>query len=277
MPEELHSHTSIEWALKRDRLIVIAGLAAVSLVAWAYMFYLAGKMGNMKVGMDMALPQIDPWGMMDLLLTFFMWTVMMVAMMVPSVSPMVLLLATMNRQRFPERSPLAPTAIFMLGYLIVWTLFSLMATLAQWGLHRAALLSSTMVSTSPILGAALLIAAGLFQWTPLKSACLKHCRSPLEFLPRNWRKGTGGSLLMGLRHGGVCTGCCWVLMALLFVARVMNLLWVGLIAIFVLAEKIFPRGDVMGRAAGGVLVLAGLILLAGTCIGFRDEVPLAPR
>lgn len=264
MPEQLHSHTSIEWALKRDRLIVIAGLAAVSLVAWAYMFYLAGKMGNMKVGMDMALPQIDPWGMMDLLLTFFMWTVMMVAMMVPSVSPMVLLLATINRQRFPERSPVAPTAIFMLGYLIVWTLFSLMATLAQWGLHSAALLSSTMVSTSPILGAALLIAAGLFQWTPLKSACLKHCRSPLEFLTRNWRKGTGGSLLMGLRHGGVCTGCCWVLMALLFVAGVMNLLWVGLIAIFVLAEKIFPRGDLMGRAAGGVLVLAGLILLAGT-------------
>ncbi len=135
----------------------------------------------------------------------------------------------------------------MLGYLIVWTLFSLMATLAQWGLHSAALLSSTMVSTSPMLGAALLIAAGLFQWTPLKSACLKHCRSPLEFLTRNWREGTGGSLLMGLRHGGVCTGCCWVLMALLFVAGVMNLLWVGLIAIFVLAEK-RARGEYTGGA-----------------------------
>ncbi|MCZ6769509.1 MAG: DUF2182 domain-containing protein [Acidobacteria bacterium] len=264
MPKQLQSHTSIEWVLKRDRLIVITGLAAVSLLAWAYMFYLAGKMGNMKVGMDMALAQIVPWEMIDLLLTFVMWTVMMVAMMVPSASPMVLLLSTVNRKRFPERSPLAPTAIFVLGYLVVWTLFSLMATLAQWGLHSAALLSPTMVSTSPILGAAVLIAAGLFQWTPLKSACLRHCRSPLEFLTRNWREGIGGALLMGLRHGGVCTGCCWALMALLFVAGVMNLLWVGLIAIFVLAEKIFPGGDLMGRAAGGVLVLAGLILLAGT-------------
>ena len=263
MPKQLQSHTSIEWVLKRDRLIVITGLAAVSLLAWAYMFYLAGKMGNMKVGMDMALAQIVPWEMIDLL-TFVMWTVMMVAMMVPSASPMVLLLSTVNRKRFPERSPLAPTAIFVLGYLVVWTLFSLIATLAQWGLHSAALLSPTMVSTSPILGAAVLIAAGLFQWTPLKSACLKHCRSPLEFLTRNWREGIGGALLMGLRHGGVCTGCCWALMALLFVAGVMNLLWVGLIAIFVLAEKIFPGGDLMGRAAGGVLVLAGLILLAGT-------------
>jgi len=138
----------------------------------------------------------------------------------------------------------------------------MLATLAQWGLHSAALLSPMMVSTSPFLGGMLLLAAGLFQWTPLKYACLTHCRSPLSFLMTDWREGHRGALIMGLRHGSYCTGCCWFLMALLFVAGVMNVLWVATITAFVLIEKVAPRGDVVGRVAGVVLVIAGLMMLS---------------
>jgi len=131
----------------------------------------------------------------------------------------------------------------------------------QWSLHAAALLSPMMVSTSPALGGMLLVAAGVCQWTPLKYTCLRHCRSPLGFLTTEWREGARGALTMGLRHGAYCVGCCWVLMSLLFVAGVMNLLWIAAITVFVLVEKIVPRGDVVGRIAGGVLVGVGLMLL----------------
>jgi predicted metal-binding membrane protein len=151
-----------------------------------------------------------------------------------------------------------------MGYLLVWTGFSAFATLTQWGLHTAALLSPMMVSTSSILGGILLLAAGIFQLTSLKHACLTHCRSPIGFLITHWREGTRGSLIMGLEHGTYCLGCCWILMALLFVAGVMNLIWVAIIAVFVLAEKVLPSGDLVGRVAGGMLVLAGIVLLLQT-------------
>jgi predicted metal-binding membrane protein len=190
-----------------------------------------------------------------------MWVVMMVAMMVPTAAPMILMYVTINRRQQGQRASLLPTAVFLGGYLLVWTGFSALAALAQWGLHSAALLSSMMVNTSPVLGGVLLLSAGIFQWTPWKYTCLKHCRSPLGFLMTDWRDGTWGALQMGLRHGGYCTGCCWFLMALLFVAGVMNLLWVATITAFVLVEKIVPRGDLVGRIAGGGLVLAGVALL----------------
>jgi predicted metal-binding membrane protein len=194
-------------------------------------------------------------------LLFVMWAVMMVAMMVPTAAPMILIFATLNRRRRDRQQPYVPTTIFLGGYLLVWTGFSALAMLAQWGLHSAALLSPMMVSTSPLLGGILLLAAGVFQWTPLKYTCLKHCRSPMGFLMTDWREGARGALMMGLKHGSYCTGCCWFLMALLFVAGVMNLLWVTAIMVFVLVEKIAPRGDLVGRVAGGVLVLAGLVIL----------------
>lgn len=160
-----------------------------------------------------------------------------------------------------QQRPFIPTAIFVTGYVLVWTGFSLLAALAQWGLHAGMLLSPMMVSTSSLLGGGLLLAAGLFQWTSLKSTCLAHCRSPLGFLTTEWREGTWGALVMGLRHGSYCTGCCWALMALLFVTGVMNLLWVAAITAFVLVEKIVPRGELVGRIGGGVLVIAGLAML----------------
>jgi predicted metal-binding membrane protein len=217
----MQNATSLEAVLKRDRTVVVTGLVGISVLAWAYIIYLAWNMEHMD--MEVAMPQMQAWGM------------------VPSAAPLILIFAAANRKRKERKDPFVHTAVFLTGYLLVWTGFSALATLAQWGLHNAALLSPMMKST---------------QWTPFKHACLTHCRSPLGFLMAHWREGTKGSLMMGVEHGSYCVGCCWFLMALLFVAGVMNLLWVAIIAAFVLAEKVLPRGDLVGRVAGGMLVLA---------------------
>jgi predicted metal-binding membrane protein len=256
----MQSSTHVKGTLQRDRLLVLASLVGISALAWAYLIYLTLEMGRMDMAMDMA-AAMQAWTAMDLVLLFVMWAVMMVAMMVPTATAMILAFATINRRRRRQEQPYVPTAIFLGGYVVVWTAFSALATLSQWGLHEAALLSPMMVSTSPLLGGLLLLIAGVYQWTPLKYACLAHCRSPLGFLMTDWREGSRGALIMGLRHGTFCTGCCWFLMALLFVAGVMNLLWVATITLFVLVEKVAPRGDIVGRVVGVVLVISGLVLL----------------
>lgn len=192
-------------------------------MAWAYLIYLTVEMGTRGMAMEMA-ASMQPWTTMDFVLRFVMWAVMMIAMMVPTATAMILTFSTINRRRQRQEQPSIPTAIFLGGYVVVWTGFSALATLAQWTLHEAALLSPMMATTSPILGGLLLLVAGGYQWTHLKYACLKHCRSPLGFLMTEWREGRQGTLIMGLRHGLYCTGCCGVLMAVLFVAGVMNLL-----------------------------------------------------
>jgi predicted metal-binding membrane protein len=254
---------------RRDRGLVVVGLAAIVSLAWIYTVYLATGMADMDGGTagggaGTAMPQMHAWGIVDLLLTFIMWSVMMVAMMVPSATPMVLLFAAVERKRNADGSPYVPTGLFLVGYLLVWTGFSAGATALQWGLHAAALLSPMMVSTSPVLGGSLLAAAGVFQFTSLKRACLRHCRSPLHFFMGDWRDGNWGALAMGVKHGSYCVGCCWILMVLLFVAGVMNLLWVATITMFVLVERVAPGGDVIGRATGVVLILAGLAVGGGT-------------
>ena len=257
----------LEAVLSRDRLVVMAGLAAVIALAWAYTANLAWGMGNMDVGGGMAISVANTraWSPGDFVAQFAMWIVMMMAMMVPSAAPMVLLFSTVNRRRQEQEKPYVPTSVFLLGYLALWTGFAISATLAQWGLHQAALLSSIMgESSSAILGGSLLLAAGLYQWTPLKYACLSHCLSPLGFLMTEWREGPRGALAMGLKHGTYCVGCCWVLMGLLFVTGVMNLAWVAIIAGFVLLEKLFPKGQLVGRAAGLALIgLAGWTYAGG--------------
>ncbi len=247
--------------MRRDRVIVTAGLVGVAALGWAYMLYLARGMAVMDMGTDMAMPQMQAWGVVDLTLLFVMWAVMMVAMMVPSASPLILMLAAANRKRREREDPLVPTGLFLGGYLLVWTAFSAVATAAQWGLHATAMLSPAMVGTSPVLGGLLLTLAGVFQFTSLKRACLSHCRSPLGFVMSHWRDGRGGAVRMGLEHGLYCVGCCWILMALLFVAGVMNLVWVAAISLFVLAEKVLPRGDLVGKLGGVVLLVAGLVML----------------
>lgn len=256
----------MESVLKRDRTIVLAALTGITLLAWGYMVLEARAMYQTGVcccaGMKMSGPDTEPWSAATLLPLFLMWAEMMVAMMIPSAAPMILTFAMVNRKRREQERPFVPTGIFLLGYLVVWTAFSALAAVAQWILHAKALLSPLMVGTSPILGGALLIVAGVFQWTPLKNACLTHCRSPLNFLMTDWREGKLGALAMGLKHGAYCTGCCWFLMALLFVAGVMNVWWIAIIAVLVLVEKVAPRGLWLGRIAGGSLVVWGVWMMA---------------
>jgi predicted metal-binding membrane protein len=267
--ERTMSELALETLLRRDRFIVGAALAVLALAAWLYLFHLAAAMSDMGMsdmpgmpGMPMAMPDMHPWSWVEAGSLAVMWAVMMVAMMTPSAAPMILMFASVHRRRATEGRPAVPTAVFVLGYLVVWTIFSVAAAVTQTGLHTAALLSPAMATTSPLLAGGLLIVAGVFQWTPLKRACLATCRSPLSFLMSRWREGRGGAFMMGLRHGLYCLGCCWALMALLFVAGVMNLLWVAAIAAAVLVEKVVPRGDLLSRLAGVALVAAGLLVVA---------------
>ncbi len=252
-------------ARRRDRFIILGGLVAITILAWAYMFYLAANMAGMDMDMA-AMSQLQPWRVTDIFLTFIMWSVMMVAMMTPSATPMVLTYAQINRQRQAKMQPYAPTGLFLAGYLLVWVGFSALATLFQWGLHSAALLSPMMVTTSPIVGGVILVLAGGFQFTPFKHACLAHCRTPMSFILTEWLDGSSGALMMGFKHGRFCLGCCWFLMALLFVAGVMNLLWVAAIAAFVLIEKITPAGEWVSRIAGFLLIVWGVWILSSVLI-----------
>jgi predicted metal-binding membrane protein len=249
--------------LRRDRAIVATGLAGIVVLAWLYLLRLAGEMSEMAehAAMGMAMPRAEVWDVVDLVFLFLMWAVMMVAMMVPSATPMILMFTTINRRRAEQQQAAVRTAIFLLGYLIVWTAFSALAASAQWVLHAVALMSPMMALSSRYLGGALLIVAGVFQWTPLKDTCLRTCRSPLGFIMSEWREGARGALIMGVRHGAYCLGCCWALMVLLFVAGVMNLIWVAAIAAFVLIEKVVPGGPWVSRIAGGLLVVAGVFVL----------------
>jgi predicted metal-binding membrane protein len=255
------SDGAIETILKRDRIVIIVALVVLSLVSWGYLFYDEWRMRTTGSCCKLAEVDLRHWLSLDLLLLFVMWSIMMVAMMAPTAAPMVLTFASVNRRRRQSQKPYVSTGFFLLGYLLAWTLFSAVATAAQWALHGAALLSPTMVSTSAALGAGILIAAGIFQLTPLKNMCLSHCRDPLSFIMTEWREGGRGAILMGLRHGGFCLGCCWILMLLLFVTGVMNLLWVGIITVFVLLEKIAPAPRWISRISGLAMIAWGLWIL----------------
>jgi predicted metal-binding membrane protein len=247
--------TLLEATLRRDRLVVVLGLVAITGLAWAY---LAHSASLMRGHLGMVMPDPTPWSIGEAVGLALMWSIMMIPMMLPSVTPVILLFAGVTRRRRLQGAVAAPVSMFVLGYLLAWTAFAGLAALGQSLLHSAALLSPAMASQSPLLGGGLLLLAGLYQWLPLKGACLSHCRSPLGFFSSEWREGVSGALMMGLRHGSYCVGCCWALMALLFVAGVMNLAWVAVIAGFVLAEKVVPNGRLLGRVTGVLLAGWGL-------------------
>lgn len=266
---------ALEAVLRRDRALIVLSLTALTLAAWTYVFWLVDSMsmGGMEMpGMRMdanplgaaMIPALQPWSATEFVLMFIMWAIMMVGMMTPSAAPMILLYARVARQAAARRQPMAATSWFAAGYLLAWAAFSIIATAAQWALERAALLSPMMAGTSMTLGGAILIAAGLYQWTPLKDACLSQCQAPLLFIQRHggFRRDARGSLLLGAQHGAYCVGCCWALMTLLFVGGVMNLLWVAGIAAFVLLEKIVPVGPSFSRVTGVGLVGGGIWLIA---------------
>ena len=235
-----------------DRLFVIAGVAGIVSVSWAYLVIEAGRTG----GADMAgMVELRPRDATGLVLLFLMWAVMMVAMMLPSAMPMILLQAAVMRKIENGRSFAVSLGAFVGGYIVVWTLFSIAATILQAYLEHLAFLSPMMVSKSPILGGLILVASGVYQVTPMKDICLKHCQTPIAFVAAHWRPGVGGAFQMGLNHGLFCVGCCWALMTLLFVGGVMNLLWIAVIASFVLLEKIAPLGAKTGRAISGLCLM----------------------
>jgi len=249
----------------RDRIIVLMGLVTVSLAAWGYMLYDYLRMQTLPMS-QMWMPPTGgaAWSLQDFWLTFVMWAVMMVAMMLPSAMPMVLMFATVNRKRRAQQRPYVPTFVFAAGYVAVWTLFSAAVTLAQWPLHHWSLLTPMMDNASAIMAGLVLLVAGVYQWTPWKDACLNQCRTPLAFLMTEWREGAGGAFSMGVKHGLFCVGCCWALMLVLFGVGVMNMLWVAIITLFVLAEKVFPWRPNMARGASGLLLVSsGILVLTG--------------
>ena len=276
----------LESVLRRDRLVVVIALVAVIVLSWAYVLAGAGmgmsafemtrmtqpvgvidstqpsmqgiSMGGSAVGGTMV---TGAWTVGYAVVIFFMWWVMMFGMMLPSAAPLLLLFARMMRKEKNKGAPYVPTGVFALGYVIMWAAFSAIATGAQWGLEASGLLSGIMVGTSAVLGAGLLIAAGVWQLTPWKNACLRHCRSPIGFLSAHWRPGRTGAFRMGLVHGAFCLGCCWFLMALLFYGGVMNLYWIIGLALYILIEKLLPAGTRIGQLTGVVLIAWGVVLL----------------
>jgi predicted metal-binding membrane protein len=267
------SDTALEAVLRRDRAVVIVAIAVITALAWADLVWLAGDMamGGMDMtgyrmipaGRGLMMPADAPWRPIEFGYVFVMWIVMMIGMMMPSAAPMILIYARVGRQAATQGKPFAASGWFAGGYLAAWAVFSLVATSAQWALERAALLTPMMESASNKLGAAVLILAGVYQWAPLKDACLSHCRSPLLFIQRHggFHREPLGALTLGFRHGIYCIGCCWALMALLFVGGVMNLFWIATLAILVLFEKVVPFGRVVARAAGLVFIAGGVWLL----------------
>ena len=274
----------IEGVLKRDRAVIVAALALIVGASWLYVLAGAG-MGMTAFDMSSLSMALGPspgamggamaamatpadWTPHYAVLMVFMWWAMMIAMMLPSAAPMILLHAVVDRRaraRAGEAGGPWPTAGFTLGYLLVWSAFSVAAAALQWAFEAADLLSPmTMNSTSALFAGAILVLAGLYQLTPLKRACLEHCRGPIEFLSRHWRPGARGALVIGLHHGAYCLGCCWGLMALLFFGGVMNLYWIIGLALLVLLEKLLPLGRGLSLVTGGLLLAWGLAFLHRT-------------
>ncbi|HNP62162.1 MAG TPA: DUF2182 domain-containing protein [Nitrospirales bacterium] len=252
---------------RRDRITILSALIGVIVLAWAYVLYLWAKMPMMNADAPEAILQLHPWMPIDFVFVYLMWAVMMVGMMLPGAIPMTLLYAGMVRKAERQSTPMAPTGAFVGGYLALWSVFSVGATVVQWGLHETAMLSPMMKANSQVVGAALLILAGIYQMTPWKAACLDHCRAPAHFISEHWRPGVCGAFRLGLHHGAFCLGCCWALMGLLFVGGVMNVLWIALITVFVFFEKILPPGiwsGGLGWVAGIGLIVCGLGMLIVT-------------
>jgi len=260
------SLSSLERLIRRDRLIIGAGLAVLTVVSWIYLVNMAGgirtAVGDAEMHAAMGTPEMAAWGVTQFIALFVMWIVMMVGMMVPSAAPMMLLVLGVYRHRGDNEARISGMA-FIAGYLLAWVGFSVIAAAAQFSLHQSSMLSEEKAMRSTLVAGPILLAAGIYQWLPVKGACLAHCRLPLATLASEWREGTRGALVMGIRHGLFCVGCCWMLMALLVVVGVMNLIWVAIIAGFVLVEKLTAKGPLFGRVAGVLLVVWGAYVLIG--------------
>jgi len=258
----MNGPSGVTGAVRLDRIVVAGLLLLVIALAWAFTVMQARQMDAMDAAMwrdmNMSMNGMEPsWTPLDVLLVFVMWSAMMAAMMVPGAAPMIAAFATINRRRRERNAPYVPTAVFLLGYLVVWSGFSAVATLLQYLLQKAELLTTMVQSGSYIFSAALFLAAGLYQFSPLKERCLAYCRSPDGFILSEWRDGTLGAAVMGLRHGLFCLGCCAGLMVLLFAVAVMDLRWVAALTVLVTAEKLLPGAKLWRTAIGAALIAIG--------------------
>lgn len=250
--------TGAERIAKRARIVTMLSLAALALLAWAW---LLGGAGMSSAAMPMEGMAAMAWDARQWLIVIAMWWVMMIAMMLPSAAPVILLYGRVHRHG--GTSP--PTAVFLAGYLACWFGFALLAAMLQQWLEQSGLMSPMdMASLSPWLSSGLLLAAGLYQLSPLKDACLAYCRTPTDFLTSHYRPGSMGAWRMGLIHGAYCIGCCWLLMALLFVGGVMNLVWIAALTLLVAAEKLLPGGKWTARASGVAMIVWGVVRLVAS-------------
>jgi predicted metal-binding membrane protein len=291
------SDIGLEGVLRRDRFVTAVALAVIVLLAWAYVVWFAASMsmpmppaapaaspdasmdmpGMDMAGMDMGkdpvdepsaavvgTPAIAPWSGPEFAFVASMWIAMMIGMMTPSAAPMILLYARVGRSAAAQGKPFASAAWFASGYLLAWSAFAVAATGAQWLLEQALLIAPMMGPASPLAGGLILIVAGVYQWTPLKDACLGQCRAPLTFIQQHggFQREAAASLRLGIQHGLYCIGCCWALMALLFVGGVMNPLWIAGIVALVLVEKLVPTAPWVSKAAGVALATAGVLMIA---------------
>jgi predicted metal-binding membrane protein len=254
----------LEELIRRDRLLMAVGLTVTIVLAWIYLLRAATAMNAMaaEAHMHAAMGMADMrmWGVSDWAGLFVMWAVMMAAMMLPSAAPMILLVLGVYRRRDDDQARLS-SVMFVAGYVLAWTAFSAAAATLQIGFHRTALVAADMRFSSAMLSGVVLILAGIYQWLPIKNVCLSHCQSPLRYLSEHWREGARGGLMMGVDHGLFCVGCCWLLMALLFVLGVMNLFWIAALAAFVLLEKLAMRGAAISRMAGILAAGWGVYLI----------------
>jgi predicted metal-binding membrane protein len=256
------SETQIDAGRWRSRLLVIGGLGAVTALSWLYLVRMNAGMGHGGMA-HMAMPAMAPSLPAQLVAAFIMWSIMMVAMMLPTALPAVAVFGNLARRRALQVGATTPTGLYVVGYVAAWTGYSAVAAVGQVALARAALLTPMLESASVALSAVILLTAGAFQFTALKDACLSKCRTPFAYFLAEWRDGKAGALRLGLKHGSFCVGCCWALMAVMFVVGAMNLAWMAALTLFVLGEKLAPAHWQFHRVAGIALVLWGLAV-AGT-------------
>jgi predicted metal-binding membrane protein len=252
---------ALKHALRHDRWLVLFALLAISALALGYTAWLA-------TGFDMSgmmSPAFVRWSAGHFAFMLAMWVVMMIGMMTPSVAPMVLLYAGIARQSAARGTPFAPAGWFAAGYLLAWIAFAALATLTQWWLESLALITPMMAGTGSVVGGGVLILAGIYQWLPVKQACLVECSAPLAFVQRHggFAASARGSVRLGVLHGLYCIGCCWALMALLFVFGVMNLVWIAGLMVYVLLEKLLPNPRIVSRVAGVAAIAAGMWMWRG--------------
>ena len=250
----------------RDHLLALAAISVIIALSWSYLVRMNATMPHGAGGMArMMMPAITPGLVEQFTAAFVMWSIMMVAMMLSTALPAVTMFSGLSRRRAPQDWPALSTGIFVAGYLAVWFGYSVAIAAGQVALSQAALLTPMLKSTSQALSVAILLAAGAFQFTALKEMCVTQCRTPFAFFLAEWRDGKSGALVLGLKHGSYCVGCCWALMAVMFVVGAMNLLWMAALTLLMLVEKVAPARWRVSQVTGVVLLLSA-VALAGTFV-----------